>query len=341
MNADTLGLERYDLTPLDQPGLPRFLELAQQAVRGELDLSLTGLLTMGGNLLFGEFFANAQLMRQLLLIAVLGALLHVLTQHFTHKGAGEMGFYVTFLMTILLAISSFYVAVGILSGLVTVVNVMMTAAIPIMVGLMAASGNFSLAAGSQPLLFFALQLITWFITAIFVPMVLASAALDIVSQLSNENKLDLLADLVRKIAGYALKAIMGTFLFLLTLQRIAAPILNNAALRTTRSVAGAVPIVGNALTAAMDTVITFSQSARSAVLVALVLVLTFSLLAPMLKILVLSWVYRFVAAVIQPISDERLTECMEATGKAMGQLFAAAGLLGVMCLYSVVILLSF
>jgi len=339
--SPTLGLERYDTSALDMPGLPRFIELAQQAVRGELDLSITGILTAGGNLVFREFAANGMLLRQLLLVAVAGALLHALTQHFTHKSAGEMGFAVTFMLTILLAVSSFGVAVGILTGLVNVVNTMMRAATPIMIGLMAASGNFIGAAAFHPLLFFALQLVTWFISSVFIPLVLAAAALDAVCTLTPENKMDKLADLVRKIADYALKAIIGIFMFLLTLQRFTAPVISNTALRTTRSVAGAVPIVGNALTAAMDTVVHFSSAARSGVLVALVLVLCVALATPMLKILVLAWLYRITAAIVQPISDDRLVACMEAVGKCLGLLFNAAALLAVMCLYSVVMLLSF
>jgi stage III sporulation protein AE len=341
LDFENLGLERYDLTALDRPGLPRFIDLAQQAVRGELDLSLTGILTAGGNLVFAEFFTNAALIRQLFMIAVLGALLRVLTLHFTHKSAGEMGFFVTYLLTVALAVSSFHVSVGILTGLTDSVSVMMNAAVPVMVGLMAMSGNFAGAAGFHPLMFIALQLVTRFITLVFIPLILSAAALDIVNYLSTENKLDKLAALVRKIADYTLKAIVGVFMFLLTLQRIAAPIITNTALRTTRSIAGAVPVVGNALTAAMDTVVHFSTAARSAVLVALVLVICLALAAPLLKMFVLSWVYRIAAAVIQPVSEERLTQLMDTAGKAMGQMFNAAVLLGVMCLYSVIILLSF
>lgn len=344
MNIDIenfLQPDRYDLQVLDRPGMPRFIDLAQQAVRGELDLSLSGILSAGGNLIFAEFIANGLLLRQLLIIAILGALMRCLTGAFTHKSAGETGFYVTYLLTVFLAVSSFYVSVGILNGLITVIRGVMTAAVPVMIGLMAMSGNFVGAAGFHPLLFFTLQLVAWFISSVYIPLVLASAALDIVNQLNSENKLDKLADLVRKIAEYTLKGIIGVFMFLLTLQRISAPIINNTALRTGRSIAGAVPVVGNALTAAMDTVIHFSQAARNGILIALVLVLCLTLATPTLKIFVLSWVYRITAAIIQPVSDERLVKCMDSVGKAMGLLFSAAILLGVMCLYTVVILLSF
>jgi stage III sporulation protein AE len=127
----------------------------------------------------------------------------------------------------------------------------------------------------------------------------------------------------------------------LTLQRISAPIISNAAIRTSRSVAGAVPVVGNAFTAAVDTVVNFSQAARSGVLVALVIVLCIVLTAPLMKMLVMSLIYRVTAAFLQPIADKRLVTLMDGVGKHMAMLFNAAALIGVMCIYTVVILLSF
>jgi len=340
MNATTL-LERYDTTPLNQPGIPRFTEIVGSILRGEMDLSLQGLLQTGMDILFGEFLMNVHLLRQLLIVAILGALIRALTEHFTHKSAGELGFYVTYLVTILLAVSSFQLSINILMGLVSTISVMMNASIPIMIGVMAMSGNVAGAASFHPLMFVALQLMRWFISSIFIPLVLSAAALDIVNQLSDGNRLERLAALINKIAGWALKAMLGTFAFLLTLQRFAAPIVNNLAVRTARSAVGAVPVIGNALNAAVDTVTHFSQAARSGILVALVLVICAALITPLLKMLALSGVYRITAGFIQPVADKRLVKAMDSMGRHMGSLFAAAAMIGLTFLYAVVILLSF
>lgn len=339
---DMLALDRYDIGILDRPGLPRFPDLVRDALTGQLDLSLGGLISSFAEVIFAEFFANGQIIRQLILIAILGALLSVLTEAFRHKSAGETGFYVTYLMAVLLAVSSFYISVELLNGLVSLVSNVMTASVPLMVGLMAAGGNVAGAAGFQPLLFFALQLVAWFISGVFVPLILASAGLDIAGQISPDgHRLEKLAALLRKIGSWSLKGILGAFAFLLTLQRFSAPIISNVAIRTSRNVVGAVPVVGNAFTAAVDTVVNFSQAARSGVLVALVLVLCFVLAAPLLKILVMSLIYRATAAFLQPVADKRLVAFMDGIGRHISMLFNAAALLGVMCIYAVVILLSF
>ena len=335
-------LERYEIGILNRPGLPSFMELVQDAISGQLDLSFMGIMNIFLRIVFEELIVNGYLIRQLLIIAILGALMSVLTEAFTHKGASETGFYVTYIMAALLAISSFYLSVEILTGLTEMVEAIMTASVPMMIGLMTMGGNFIGAAGFHPLLFFALHFISWFISVVFIPLVLAAAGLDIASRLSSEGaKLDMLAEITRKVAGWTLKGIVAVFVFLITLQRVTAPILSNVALQTSRNVIGAVPVVGDAFSAAMDTVINFSQAARSGVLVALVLVLCAALVAPLIKILVLAAIYRVVAAFLQPIADKRLVKMMESVGKHLVLMFSAAGLIGVMCIYTVIILLSF
>jgi len=339
---ELMQLDRYDLGVLDRPDMPRFTDLVRDALQGQLDLSPSGLMAAFGNIIFSEFAASGQLIRQLVLIAILGALISCLTEAFKHNSAGETGFYVTYLMAVLLAISSFYICVEILTGLTGIVNAIMTAAVPLMIGLMTMGGNFIGAASFHPLLFFALQLMTWFISGVFIPLVLAAAAMDIVGQLSPEgHKLENMAVLVRKIADWTLKGLIALFAFLLTLQRITAPIISNVALRTSRSMIGAVPVVGDAFTAAVDTVVNFSRAARSGVLVALVLVLCAAMVAPLVKILVLSFIYRACAAFLQPVAEKRLVTLMDSVGRHMGLLFSAAALIGIMCIYVVIILLSF
>lgn len=337
-----LQLEQHNIGALNMPNMPSFMDLVQDAVSGQLDLSFAGLVNIFQNIVFQELLVHGQLIRQLLIIAIIGALMSVLTEAFTHKGASETGFYVTYLMAVLLAVSAFYLSVDILTGLMDVVNTIMLASVPMMAGLMTMGGNFVGAAGINPMLFFALHIITLFISTLFIPLVMAAAGLEIASRLSSDGaRLEMLSDITSKLASWTLKSIVAVFMFILTLQRITAPIISNVAIQTSRNIAGSVPVVGGAFTSAIDTVVTFSQAARSGVMVALVLVLCGALLVPLIKILVLAAIYRVVAAFLQPIADKRLVGLMAGAGKYMMLMFSGGALVGVMCIYTVVLLLSF
>jgi len=339
--ADLIPFDSFDIGILDMPGLPGFRELVSRAIRGELDLSLGGILNGGLQIIFGEFMASSNLLRQLLIIAILSALMSCLSEAFSRKGAGEMGFFVTFLMAITLATTSFYLSVQILNSLVSLASGIMLAAIPLMLATMAISGNVVGAASFHPLMFFALQLVGRFISYFYVPFILASAALGLVNHMTDTIKLDKLAEMLQKIAGWALKGIVAVFAVIITLQRFSAPIISNLALRSTYGAVGAIPVVGSALSAAMYTITHFGSAARHGLLVALVIVLSIALVMPMIKLAVLAFMYRLVAGFVQPVADKRLVSCLDVAGKHMGYLLSAGALVGVMCVYAVIILLSF
>jgi stage III sporulation protein AE len=333
-------LSQHDVSGLQTPGLPAFTDLVMQLLNGEFDLSLAGILNKAMRLIFNELFLNTQLIRQLLIIAILSALLKCLTDAFKHKSAGELGFFVTFCMMVVLAATSFRVCVGILQELVSTVGFFMEAAIPLVVGALALSGNVAGAAFFHPVLFMGIGLITRFISVVFIPAITAAATLTIVSCLSEENPLAYMAALFKKCAEWVLKGIVGVFMVLLTLQKFSVPVVNNFALSTAKTAVGAVPVVGSAMNAAVDTVLYFGQASRSIIMVALVIVLIFALSAPLIKLLAFMLVYRLLAAAVQPVSEDRFVKCLDGIGTYMGALLGAGAIVGVMCVFAVIILLG-
>lgn len=334
-------LNQFELNSLDASGLPSFIELVRKAAGGQLDLSLSGVMGAGLQLFFDELRLNTGLIRQLLVIVIISALLKCLSDAFKHKSAGELGFYVTYIMAVLLAFSSFQLAVGILSDMTETIAGMMESAVPLIISLMAMSGNVAGAAVFHPVLIFAVQMVTRFISEIFIPILLASAVLQIVSQLAEGNPLGKMTLLVKKGADLTLKAIVFIFALLLTLQKISVPIANNLALKTAKAAAGAVPVVGGALSSAMDTVLYWSSAAKSGVLVALVIVLCVAVAVPLVKMVAIMSVCKLVAALAQPVCDERIANCVDQIGSYTAILTGAGALVAVMSIYAVVILLSF
>jgi stage III sporulation protein AE len=334
-------LSRFDLSGLDQPGLPSFRDLVFQIVAGEFDFTLPGILNLAARQIFNELFTNTRLIRQLLIIAILNALLSCLSDAFKHKSASELGFYVSYCIMVILAVSSFHLSVDILSNLVYNVTAMMEASVPLIISMMAISGNVAGAAVFHPALFLAMGLIARFIAQLFVPLLMAGVGLRIVSHLTEGNPLERMGIIIKKGADWALKGIVGLFALLLALQKLTAPVINNVALKTTKTAVGAIPVVGGALNAAMDTVLVWGQAARSGVLAALVIVICAALAAPLIKMLVLMLVYKLMAAAVQPITDERFCKCLDGVGEYMGTLLGAGAIVGIMCIYAVIMLLSF
>jgi stage III sporulation protein AE len=334
-------LSQFDTSSLDQPGMPSFGELVIKAASGELDLSMSNILDMGVKVLFNEFFLNTALIRQLLVVAVISAALGVLAEAFKHKGAGELGFYVTVCMVGMLAVSSFKICAGILTDVAGTLKSMTEASVPLMLGMMAISGNAAGAAVFRPVIFFAMQLITQAVILFFIPLVTSAACLHMINFITETNHLDKLALALKKLADWTLKGIVAVFMALLALQKLSAPAVNNAVLKTAKSVAGAVPVVGDALNAAVDTVLFWGQAAKSGVLVALVVTLCVVMAVPLIKMAVLTLIFKLAAAAAQPLCELRLVRCLEGVGDYMGALIGAGAMLAVTAVFTVVVMLSY
>jgi len=331
-------LEQFNLEPLAPFS---FTDWVWRAVNGELDISLSGISEWALRSFFHEVFLNAALIRQILLIAILSALIRCLSDSFKTKAVGELGFYVSYILIIATVFASFQVSIGILNNLVMQATGMMEASIPLMLSLTAMSGNISSAALLNPILFMGTAIMARFIAHVFIPVVTAAAVLHVINQLVEGGMFSKAVSLMKKGSVLALKLMVFLFLSLLTLQKLSAPIVNNLALRTARAAAGAVPVVGGALNSAMDTVINLSAAARSGVLVALVIVICVAVAVPLLKLLSFVFIYKAAAALIQPVCDARLVNCLDGLGDFIGMLLGAGVLVAVMFIFTCVILLSF
>lgn len=331
-------LSQFDLAELDTFS---FTDWVWRAISGDLDLTLGGIISEFTRTFFSELMQNGDLIRQLLVIAILAGFIRCLSDSFKAESAGKVAFYVSYILIIATAVNSFRIATLILSDLIRQTTGMMQAAVPLMVSLTAMSGNIASAAVLNPVLFMGLTIMARFIAYIFIPLVTAAAVLHMLDYMAGGETFTKSVDVIKGFAKSALKFIVFCFLSLLALQKVSAPIANNLALRTARAAAGAVPVVGGALNSAMDTVVNLSAAAKSGVLVALVVVICMAVAVPLIKLLSFMFVYRLIAALIQPICDEKMVKCLDGLADYIGMLFYAGVLVSIMFVFACVIVLMF
>jgi stage III sporulation protein AE len=264
-----------------------------------------------------------------------------LTDSFKNKGVGELGFYVGYMALVMVLFASFSNTIGIMTGIVDVMSDVMSAAIPIVLGLLAVSGNITSASMFSPLFAFVIEILTLFVRHILAPMLIFATGLEIVNYITEKEPLKNFAELIRNIAGWSIKTIAVIFLAVLSLQKLSAPILNNVAMKTAKAAANAIPVVGGMINGAFDAVVYWGQAAKSGFLVALVIGIALVVAIPILKILAMLLIYKITAAVAQPISDERIVECIGSIGKSCALILEAGITVAVMFIVSVVILLAF
>lgn len=318
-----------------------FMDLINRAITGNIDLSLSAILFGGIRLIFNEVFLNINLMKQLLIISVLAAVLRNLTDSFENKSVGELGFYVCYMLLIIVIFSSFRITVAIIEDMIISVTQIIRAAVPGIMGLILMSGNVTGAYVFNSLFIFAINVINVLIRDLFVPLIVFIATIQIVNYLTENEILSNLCNLMKSIISWGIKSIAIIFISILTLQRISAPILNTLALRTARLTINVVPVVGDILSGAVDSVLYLAQATKSGVIVAVIITVIYICIIPTIKLVAFIFLYKFTAALIQPICDKRIVKCIDTIGSYSAIMLAIAVMVVVMFTFALILMLSF
>jgi len=310
------------------------------AIAGNLDLSPSGLLNAFLRLSFAEVLENMELLRNLLLIGIISAILHNITNSFENNAIGEIGFYVSYLAMVAMLFSSFRIAVSVFSGLMTTLTMFIEAGIPLFISLVVMSGNVSGAASISSVMMFAVVFITRLVAWGIGPMIMSAAALNMINFIDQKDMLTKLAELIKKGISWTLKMLAIGTVSIISIQRISTPLANNLFMRATRSAVNTVPIVGSVLAGALENVMYFARLLRGGVLVVVVITMVAICLIPMLKLFALMLTYKLAAALIQPICDERIVECLDVAADYTALLVSASAIVSMMFMVSVVIMLA-
>jgi stage III sporulation protein AE len=207
--------------------------------------------------------------------------------------------------------------------------------------LLASMGNIGSVAMFHPLIVFMIHAIGTLIYTVVFPLLFFSAVLGIVSCLSEKYKVNQLANLLRRISVGLLGSLLTIFLAVISVQGATAAVADGVTIRTAKYVAGNfVPVVGRMFSDAADTVIGASLLVKNAVGMAGVLILLLISAFPAVKILSLAFIYNFSAAVMQPLGNSPIIQCLNIIGKTLIYVFASLATVGLMFFLAVTIIVA-
>ncbi|MGY4690246.1 stage III sporulation protein AE [Salibacterium sp. K-3] len=274
--------------------------------------------------IFHEVTANGKLMGTLLILAVFSAVLKALQNAFETEVVNKAAYAVVFLVFIVIALNSFYLAMNYVEETVGGMVHFMIALLPLMLALLASSGAAASSALFHPLVVFLVQSSGLLIENLILPLLFFSAVISIVSSLNEHIKLTKLADLLRRTAMGILALFFTVFLGVISVQGATAAVTDGVAVRTAKFIAGNfVPVIGRVFTDAADTALGASVLLKNTVGLAGLSILFLICAFPAVKILVISFIFHFTAAIVQPLGDGPLLEALSVLGKTLLSMFAA------------------
>lgn len=290
---------------------------------------------------FKEIVANSNLLGKLIILAIICAVLQNLTNAFDRGTTGQLSYMVVYLVLVTMAIGSFALAVNTGREVVDKMVSFMQAILPLLLTLLVAMGGVASAAILHPVILVSLTAIGTLTKNIVLPLILFSAILGIVDNLSSEFKVSRLAGLLKTIAMWLLGGFGTIFLGLLAVQGVAGAVGDGVTLRTAKFAIDAfIPVVGGMFSDALEAMVSSSLLIKNAAGIAGMIAVLIIMGLPLLKIFTLALIYKLAGALVQPVAQGQVVDCLNDLGSSLIMVFAVVAVVGLLFFFTITVLVG-
>lgn len=310
-------------------------------IKGEKQFSLKEWFSGFLKYLFHEFLVNGKLLGTLIMLTIFSMFLQTLQNSFEKSTVSKVAYSIVFMVLIIIALNSFHVAIEYTNEAIHTMTSFIIALIPLLLALIASSGGLISAAFFHPVILFLMNISGTFIQFVVLPFLFLSALLHIVSTLTEHYKVTQLGNLLRNWSIGLLGLFLTVFLGVISVQGASAAITDGVTIRTAKFITGNfIPVIGRMFTDATDTVISASVLLKNTVGIAGVAILLLIVAFPAIKILMISFIYKFAAAILQPLGGGPIIKCLDIISKSVIYVFAALAIVSLMFFLSLTVIIA-
>jgi stage III sporulation protein AE len=317
-----------------------FGDYVKKLVTGQEPFSFNGIFTQLKNSVLGEVQGNIKIIVELIGLAIVAAIFSNFSSIFKNNQVSETGFYVTYLLLFTILTASFFQTTVIASDTLGSVMNFMEALIPtyFLSITFAAGANTSLVFYESTLL--VISIVDLIIIKVILPMINIYMLINLANNLSKEDMLSKLEELIETIISGLLKGLLGFVIGINTIQGFIVPVADSVKNSFLLKATSAIPGVGNSFEAVTKTVLGAGVLVKNAIGVAGLLVILIICAVPVIKLLLITIIYKLGAAVVQPISDKRIINCINGTSKAIDLLFRTVIVGAILLLLTITIIIA-
>ena len=322
--------ESYTGEFLENTDLKQVLE---QAIQGNIDNKV-----IYGNileLLGKEINLSIGTLVSVLVIVVIHGILKSITDELENNNISQIIYFVQYILIVTLIMSNFTEMIKLVKetaeDLVGFINVLL----PLLLTLMIYTGSITTSTILEPIILFAINLISNAIKNLLIPVVFIIVVFSIISKISEKVQIEKLSKFLRTGVVWVLGIVLTLFVGVVSLEGTLSSSVDGITAKTAKAaVSSVIPVVGKVLGDVVDSVLGCGVILKNAVGLVGVIVIIGICIIPIIKIGILSIIYSLSSALIQPIADTKIVKLLE----EMGGVFKI--LLGILCAISVMLIIG-
>lgn len=319
-------LSQYDFGGIDEmlekeQSKETFSGLVKELLAGDSKGVFGRMFSLVIDKLFGEISVNKDVVIKIMLLAVSAALLSKLSVVFAGSKMSDMGFFSVFSLLMVLLVGAFAVNSNIAVDVVKLLISFMKLLVPVFFLAVGASCGISASLGMYEIAFVSIMAVEYIILQFVIPAVSVYVIILILNNMLEEDYLSKFAAVIETIIDWSIKIIPTAAIGINLVASIALPSVDYAKSKGYRKLFGLIPGVGGSVDSFVDIVTGSSTLIKNCIGSAALVVVILLVLIPIVKLLASCLMYKVAAAIIQPISDKRVTSSVDVMAKGTNMLY--------------------
>ena len=291
-----------------------FEGLVQSIIDGE-EIDKGELLKKFLTVIFEEVLAFRYDLLQMILLCVVFSILYNFTNIFENPAVTEISFYMVYMLLLVLLLKSFFVLKDVVLVVLEDMLVFLKLLVPTFSLSMVFSGQMTIGTAFYELTFFVIYAIEWLMNNLVVPAIQIYVIVEMMNYLTEEEMLSKLTELIKEGIEWLLKLVFTMVVGINVVQNLLTPVIDSFKSNLISRTAGMIPGLGTSINAVTEIMVGSGIVIKNGVGVAAILILLVLCAGPVVKVWVMTFLYRMVAAVMQPIADKRMLGCISGAGE--------------------------
>ena len=268
----------------------------------------------------GGIYENQQLLFKIACFAVIGAIFTNFAMAFSKEQVAETGFYLTYTLLMTLMMTSFMMTSAIVRDVLHSLTEFMKVLLPTFCTALTFTTGSLLSGAYYELMMIAIAAADWLMSSLIMKMIQVYVLTALVNHISKEDYLSKLSELLALLIRWSIRTVVGVILGINILQTMLLPAIDRAKETVAYKLISAVPGVGTAMNTAVGAVIGSGVLIRNVLGMGSLLIILLICAVPVVRVCMVLLSYKIVQAVIQPVTEKRLLEGMDAMTQGVGML---------------------
>ena len=302
-----------------------FSEMMEHLANGNLSEILKTYTEVLKRLLCSELTTNGELIAQIVVLALIGALFSGFAGIFGSGHVSETGFYVVYLLTMTFLSASFFASIRIAADVTKELLGFMQVLLPAYFLAVAAAGGALTSASVCGFTIGAIGVVQSTLSELLIPLMRIYMLMVMAGNLWKEDMISKLTELLGNFILWTMKTMFGVIVGFHVIQGMILPQADALKNASALKVAQMIPGIGGSLGAVSQIVMGSGILIKNTAGAAAVVILLILAVIPILKLAILMVLYYMAAAVMQPVCDKRLVSCMMGAATGHGLLLKLVG----------------